>query len=210
MKLSEKKEAVAGCLLSLGAVKLNTKNLFQWASGILSPVYCDNRAINSDIKARNLVLDAFLDLIRKTLPDVALIAGVATGGIPMGMLIADRLELPFVYVRQEPKGHGMKQQVEGSFQEGQKVVLIEDLISTGGSSMKAVTGIRNAGLQLLGLLSIMNYGFEKAEKLFNDEKVTVYSLCNIDTVVDEAEKTGQISAEQKEEILSFREKAGKA
>jgi orotate phosphoribosyltransferase len=208
MVLSPSKEQVAACLLKLGAVKLNTRETFTWASGIQSPVYCDNRVINSDVSARNTVLEAFLEFVREEFPGVDVIAGVATGGIPMGALIADRLQLPFVYVRQEPKAHGLKQQVEGSFRPGERVVVIEDLISTGGSSMKAIQGIRNAGLELLGLVSIMNYGFKKAEDLFAREGVTVFSLCNIDTIVDVALEEHRITQEEADTVLQFRDRVG--
>jgi orotate phosphoribosyltransferase len=208
MVLSPSKENVAACLLKLGAVKLNTQELFTWASGIQSPVYCDNRVINSDVESRDTVLDAFLEFIKQEFPHADVIAGVATGGIPMGALIADRLRLPFVYVRQEPKSHGLKQQVEGSFRHGDRVVVIEDLISTGGSSMKAIDGIRNAGLELLGLVSIMNYGFNKAADLFAREGVTVFSLCNIDTIVDVALEEKLINQDEADSVIEFRNRVG--
>jgi orotate phosphoribosyltransferase len=208
MVLSPLKDEIASCLLDLGAVKLNTQQLFTWASGIKSPVYCDNRILNSDVDARNIVLEAFLQFIQQEFPDLQTIAGVATGGIPMGVLIADRLQLPFVYVRQEPKSHGLMQQVEGRFITGERVVVIEDLISTGSSSMKAIKGVRDAGLEILGLMSIMNYGFQKAEDLFANEGVTVFSLCNIDTIVKTAIEMGEVNSNDVKIILEFRNTVG--
>ena len=134
---------VAKELLHLGSVSFNVDSPYTWVSGIKSPVYCDNRKIYSDVRVRRKVVRAFQNLIEDQFPDVEIIAGVATGGIPCGILIAENMNLPFIYVRQAPKEHGLMRQVEGSFTAGDKVVLIEDLISTGGSSLKAIQGLRN-------------------------------------------------------------------
>lgn len=198
-------EQVAKDLLRLEAVKLSVAEPFTWASGIKSPVYCDNRKVNSDVAARNNVVNAFVDMIKNKFPQVEMIAGVATGGIPAGALVADRLNLPFVYVRQAPKEHGLMKQVEGGFKVGDKVVVIEDLISTGGSSMKAVWGLKNEGLEVLGLISIMTYNFKKATDLFDQENLSQYSLCDLDVVLKVASEEGRISDNDKELILQFRE-----
>ena len=204
-KVSPFAKEVAKRLLSLGSVQLNLKDKFTWASGIISPIYCDNRKIISNVAVRNFMTDTFVKVIEKYYPDVEVIAGVATGGIPLGILVADRLKLPFIYVRQAPKEHGLKRQVEGDFKKGDKVALIEDLISTGGSSFKAVEGLRNEGLEMLGLISIMTYGFKKAELLFNDHDVKYLSLCDLDAIVEVACSEGSISEEDKTAILAFRD-----
>ena len=204
-KISASAGVVAKHLLRLGSVQLSVDKPFTWASGIKSPIYCDNRKINSDVEARNAVVNAFVELIRSEFSDAEVIAGVATGGISFGALIADRLNLPFIYVRQAPKDHGLMKQVEGGFEAGQKTVVIEDLISTGSSSMKAVQGLRDENIKVLGLISIMTYGFKKAKKLFDDEQVDQWSLCNLDTMVDVELAEGNISAEDKTAILKFRD-----
>ena len=205
LKTSISSRAIARDLLALGAVQFNVSNPFTWASGIKSPVYCDTRRVNSDVKIRRNVLEAFLEIMMEQFKNAELIAGVATGGMPMGALIADRLNLPFVYVRQAAKEHGLKKQVEGAYTPGSNVVLIEDLISTGGSSYKAAEALRSEKLELLGLISIMTYGFKKANDLFRDNKVNHYSLCDLDTLIDVASATGNIDPAGKEVILKFRD-----
>ena len=195
---------VAEMLLKINAVKLNVKEPFTWVSGIKSPIYCDNRVINSDVEVRNKVLNCFLELIKQKFENIEIIAGVATGGIPMGVLIADRLNLPFVYVRQESKKHGMMKQVEGNFSENQRVILIEDHISTGGSSLIAYNALKQADLNVQGIISVMTYGFDKSKKLFNENNVNFYSLCNLDAVLDTALSKGMISEDEKYSILTFR------
>lgn len=195
---------VAKQLLDIECVKLNVQNPFTWVSGIQSPVYCDNRKIPSFIEAREIVVDAFVEVIKKECPTVELISGVATGGIPLGILVADRMNLPFIYVRQQPKEHGLKKQVEGHFEKGQKVVLIEDLVSTGGSCFKAIQGIRNEGLDMLALISIMTYNFQKSVNLFEENNINYISLCDLDTVLDTAIDTDYITPAEKQNILAFR------
>lgn len=195
---------IAQELLSIDAVKLNVENPFTWVSGIQSPVYCDNRVINSFVSSRSVVADSFVQVIRNNFPDVDIIAGVATGGIPQGILIAERLNLPFVYVRQAPKGHGTMQQVEGYFKEGANVLLIEDHVSTGGSSLKAVEGLWNAKLNLIALMSIMTYNFKAAIELFRSHDIHHYSLSDLDTVLEIAAEKNLLSQERIESILAFR------
>lgn len=203
-KTSPLAKEIARDLFTIGSVNLNVENPFTWASGIKSPIYCDNRRINSFVEVRRKVVNAFVELIKSEFPDTEVIAGVATGGIPMGALIAEELNLPFIYVRDKPKEHGMRQQVEGHAEQGAKVVMIEDLVSTGGSSMKAVTGVRNFGLELLGLISIMTYRFKAAEELFSNENVNYYSICDLDAIVDVAKEDGRIALNQVDLVLQFR------
>ncbi len=200
---------VAQDLLNLRAVQFNVKEPFTWVSGIKSPVYCDNRVVISDVEVRKKVLASFIQLINEQFKDVQIIAGVATGGIPMGVLIADRMNLPFVYVRQAPKEHGLKRQVEGSYTSGSNVVVIEDHISTGSSSFKAIHGLRNEGLNVLGLVSIMTYGFKASVDLFNSEMVRHYSLCDLDTMLEVALENNLINSNEKESILAFRDSPDK-
>jgi len=203
-KISSSSRIIAKNLLELGAVQLDPGFGFIWASGIKSPIYCDNRKINSDVGVRKIVVQAFVDLIMNEFPNVEIIAGVATGGIPLGILIADKMNLPFIYVRQAPKEHGLMKQVEGNYHPGNKIVLIEDLISTGGSSLKAIEGLREQKLDVLSLISIMTYGFEVAAELFEKEDVNQWSLCNLDTIVDVAYEMDKISINDKEVLLEFK------
>jgi orotate phosphoribosyltransferase len=198
-------EKLAEMLFDIGVFQINMQNPFVWTSGIRSPLYCDNRKINSNVAVRDAVVCAFVDYIAANYKDVEMVAGVATGGIPIGVLVADRLKLPFIYVRSEAKKHGLMKQVEGAFEPGAKVVLIEDHISTGGSSMKAVKGIQNEGLQLLGLISNMTYGFDKAYKLFQEEGIQVHSICNLDLMIQTAKRTGRIKEEDVAKVLKFKE-----
>ncbi len=204
IKISNDAKSIAENLLSIGSVKLQVTNPFVWVSGIQSPIYCDNRLINSNVEVRKKVVASFVDLIKEKFKDVEVIAGVATGGIPLGMLIADRLDLPFIYARQAAKEHGLKKQIEGSYKAGQKVVLIEDHISTGGSSIIAIDAIRSENLNLLGLISIMTYGFDAAKDKFSQHNVNFYSLCNLETVLDVAKEKGIINQSECNSILEFK------
>ncbi len=203
-KISDSANIIAQNLLAIHSVQFNVKEPFTWVSGIKSPVYCDNRKINSDVAVRNIAVDAFVKLIKDRFNDVEIIAGVATGGIPLGILIADRLNLPFIYVRQAPKEHGLKKQVEGAFKANNKVVLIEDHISTGGSSLKAIDALRANELNVLALVSVMTYGFNAATNLFSENNIEQQSLCDLDTILDVAQSIGNIDLLEKEEILKFR------
>ncbi|MDX1350194.1 MAG: orotate phosphoribosyltransferase, partial [Putridiphycobacter sp.] len=159
---------VAEFLLQIKAVKLQPQNPFTWASGWQSPIYCDNRKVLSYPKVRTYIRQVFVDTIIDTYGKPDVIAGVATGGIAIGALIAEQMGLPFIYVRSSAKAHGMQNQIEGYYEKGQKVIVIEDLISTGGSSLKAVEALREGGLNVSGLVAIFTYGFEQAQKNFND------------------------------------------
>ena len=202
-KTSTNARALAKEFLEIKSIVFNVENPFTWVSGIKSPVYCDNRRINSFVAVRNMVVDAFVDLIKAEFNQVEMIGGVATGGIPMGILVADRMNLPFIYVRQEPKKHGMMRQVEGHFIPKSRVVLIEDHISTGGSSLKAVEGLRQAELELLGLISIMTYGFDKASDRFNKANVNYLSLSDLATALEVANEQRVIADVDLESISTF-------
>lgn len=197
-------KTIAENLLQLEAVQLNVNHPFTWVSGIKSPVYCDNRKVNSNVEVRRNVVNAFVEVIHKKFPSVEVIAGVATGGIPTGVLIAEQLGLPFIYVRQAAKEHGLMKQVEGDFKTNQKVVVIEDHISTGGSSLIAVHALKKAELNVLGLISIMTYGFDSAINLFKEENLTHYSLSDLDIILGVAVGNGLISQNESDLILAFR------
>ncbi len=195
---------IASFLLDIEAVKINVKEPFTWTSGIKSPVYCDCRIVNSKVAARDAVTAGFTEIINKDFPsNTDIIAGVASGGISHGVLIADRLKKPFIYVREERKKYGLKKQIEGDFSVGNTVILIEDLISTGGSSIKAVEVLKNEGLKLICLLSIMTYGFKQAEDNFSEANVVYKSLCNVNAILQVASEKGIINSDDTDKILQF-------
>ena len=194
---------VAQRLLQINAVKLNPQNPFTWASGIKSPIYCDNRLVLSFPAVRSFVIQAFVE---KTLAfePFDIVAGVATAGIPHGALLADRLEKPFIYVREKAKSHGRQNQIEGNIWEGAKVLLIEDLISTGGSSLKAVETLREAGCEVVGVLAIFSYGFQKAEDVFNAAHCPFDTLSNYNVLVGKAMDMQYISPNDLETLQNWR------
>jgi len=194
---------VAESLLQIKAVVLNPSQPFTWASGIKSPIYCDNRKTLSYPKVRTFIKTAFADIITDEFKHADVIAGVATAGIPHGALIADVLNLPFIYVRDKPKGHGLENQIEGKLEKGQKVFVIEDLISTGGSSLKAVEAIRAAGGEVLGLGAIFTYGFEKAVKAFEEAQCKFFTLSNYEILLDKAIEDSYIKPEEKDELIKW-------
>ena len=189
-------ENVASMLLEVKAVRLNPDRPFKWASGWNSPIYCDNRITLSYPKVRSAIKNGLASAVQAYWPDVDIIAGVATAGIAQGALVADWLELPFCYVRPEPKKHGMGNQIEGHIKAGQKVVLVEDLVSTGGSSLKAVDALREAGANVLGMVSIFTYGFEISRQNFAEKNLKFYSLSDYDTLIGEAVKQRYVSESQ--------------
>jgi orotate phosphoribosyltransferase len=172
-------------LLKIGAVKLSPNDPFTWASGKKSPIYCDNRLTLSYPEVRRLICQSFVDKIKENFKDVEVIAGVATGGIAHGALVAEALGVPMIYVRDKPKGHGRMNLIEGHLEAGKRVVVIEDLISTGGSSLKAVDGIRESGGNVLGLLAIFTYGFEAAIKAFEAANCPFDTLTNFKSLLKE-------------------------
>jgi len=184
---------IAGHLLQIKAIKLEPAKPFTWASGWKSPIYCDNRKILSYPDTRDFVRAQFVNILKTTygLPDV--IAGVATGGIGHGVLIAQQLNLPFCYVRSTEKAHGLENKIEGYVEKGQRVVVIEDLISTGGSSLRVVEALRNAGLEVMGMIAIFSYGFEVAEKQFEEAGCKLYTLSNYEYLINKALETGYIT-----------------
>jgi orotate phosphoribosyltransferase len=183
---------IADELLEVGAIKLNKEKPFQWASGWKSPIYCDNRMTLSFPKTRTLIKNELVDLIKREFKDAEVIAGVATAGIPQAALIAEVLELPLVYVRDKPKGHGMQNLIEGKLPVGKKVVVIEDLISTGGSSLKAVESLRESGATVIGMVAIFTYGFQKAVDNFKSANVPLITLSNYAELLQAAIKKGVI------------------
>ena len=182
----EKALKVAEFLLQIKAVKLAPNNPFTWASGWKSPIYCDTRISLSFPTIRTFIRQAYAEAIREQFGKPDVIAGVATGGIPQGALIAQELGVPFIYVRSAPKGHGMGNQVEGYFDKGQKVVVIEDLISTGGSSLKAIEALQEAGLEVKGLIAVFTYGFSMAEKTFKKAGIPFLTLTSYDVLIKQA------------------------
>ena len=203
MKPLEK--AIAEKLLKIKAVKLQPNNPFVWASGWNSPIYCDNRKTLSYPQIRNYIKIELSRLILEMYPEVEVIAGVATGAIAQGALVADALGLPFVYIRPTPKDHGLENMIEGDLRPRQKVVVIEDLISTGGSSLKAVEAIRKDGSEVLGMVAIFTYGFPVAEQKFKAAKVKLTTLCSYDAVLGEALATNYISASDIETLQEWRQ-----
>lgn len=197
---------IANYLLDIQAVKINVKNPFTWTSGIISPIYCDCRIVNSYVKERDAVIAKFSDVINeKFMPETNIICGVASGGISYGVLVADRLKLPFIYVRAEKKKHGLKKQIEGSFEQfGKKVVVIEDLISTGGSSIKAINALKDKGLEIVCLLSIMTYGFKEADEAFHEAGIYYDSLCNLDAIIEVATQRNLITSRDIDKVQQFK------
>lgn len=199
-------EEVAKRLLEAGAVKLNLQNPFQWASGWLSPIYCDNRRTLSYPALRSYIKTALAKRTIELYPQAEAVVGVATGAISWGMLVADLLGLPFAYVRPKPKDHGLKQQVEGHLPSKTKVAVIEDLISTGGSSIQAIEALRDADVEVLGLVAVYTHGFEVAEKLFEEKRCPMTTLSDYNTVVGEAIRQGLIAPEEERLLIEWRKK----
>ncbi len=194
---------LAEYLLEIKAVVLQPENPFTWASGLKSPIYCDNRISLSEPKVRSFIKNAFIDLIAEEFRSCEVIAGVATAGIPHGSLVAEVLNLPFVYVRDKPKEHGMKNRIEGKLKAGQKVVLIEDLISTGGSSLKAAEAIREAGAEVIGLGAIFTYGFQKSVDAFAAAKCPFFTLSDYPTLIQIALKNAFVSAQDEATLMNW-------
>ncbi|MBS1619736.1 MAG: orotate phosphoribosyltransferase [Bacteroidetes bacterium] len=194
---------VAEYLLEIKAVVLSPDQPFTWASGLKSPIYCDNRKTLSYPRVRTFIKTAFAEIISEEFKGVEVIAGVATAGIPHGALVADVLNLPFVYVRDKPKGHGLENQIEGKLEQGQKVVVIEDLISTGGSSLKAVEALRAAGADIMGLGAIFTYGFDKSVTAFEEAKCKFFTLSNYESLLDKAVENDYVKASDKDELVKW-------
>ncbi len=191
-------------LLKVKAIKLQPDNPFTWASGWKSPFYCDNRKTLSYPELRSFVKMELCRVIMENFDEVDAIAGVATGAIAQGALVADALNKPFVYVRSKPKDHGLENLIEGELKPGMKVVVVEDLISTGGSSLKAVEAIRNNACEVIGMVAAYTYGFDVAKEAFQNAKVKLITLTNYEAVVDVALKTGYIEESQIEVLHRWR------
>lgn len=202
--MDETAKKTAEYLLQINAIKLQPAKPFTWASGWRSPIYCDNRKTLSFPVVRSYIRDAFASKVRQLYPDAEVIAGVATGAIAHGALVADALGLPFIYVRSGAKDHGLGNQIEGYYAEGQRVVVIEDLISTGGSSLGAVRALRAAGCKVEGMIAIFTYGFKKAEEAFAAEECRLDTLGNYSVLVDLALDSGYISGEDVETLREWR------
>lgn len=181
--IEKKEKEIAAELLKIKAVELSVNKPFIWASGLKSPIYCDNRKTLAYPELREMIAKNFSEIIQSSESSPDVIAGVATGGIAHGLLVAEKLQLPFCYVRPEPKGHGLKNQIEGELKEGKKVFVIEDLVSTGKSSFNAVKALLESGADVVGLASIFTYGFTDAGELFKNAGIPYYSLTNYDILL---------------------------
>ena len=197
-------EQIAADLLRIKAVFLRPSEPFTWASGIKSPIYCDNRLTLSDVAVREDVENGLTELIRQYYPETEMLMGTATAGIAHAAIVAAKMNLPMGYVRSGAKDHGRQNQIEGRVSPGQKVVVVEDLISTAGSSLEVVEVLRNAGLEVLGMVSIFTYGLQKGLDRLSAAQVQNHSLSNLDVLAEVAVKEGYISENEKRELIQFR------
>jgi orotate phosphoribosyltransferase len=195
---------IAGLLLDLGAIKLRPEQPFTWASGWNSPIYCDNRLVLSSPDARKMVRDALASQFKEQFPWAACVAGVATAGIAHGVLVAEALELPYVYVRAQAKGHGMGNRIEGKLTIGAKTIVVEDLVSTGGSSLQAIEALREAGAEVLGLGAIFTYGFNQATNAFEEAGCPWFALCDYPHLLEEAIAREMIPADALVSLQAWR------
>lgn len=198
------KHYIAKRLLEINAVALKTQEPFTWTSGLRSPIYCDNRLTLSFPFVRKEIATGLQKLIVEHFPEVEVVAGTATAGIPHAAWVSDLLDLPMCYVRSKPKGHGKGNQIEGNVEQGQKVVVVEDLISTGGSVITAVKALREAGCDVLGVVSIFTYGLEKGRQLLQQAEIKSFSLTDFATLIEVALSSGDISEEDQKSLLSWR------
>jgi orotate phosphoribosyltransferase len=198
-------KAVAEKLLQIQAVKLSVEKPFTWASGWKSPIYCDNRKVLSFPYIREFIKSEMSNLIFEEFADAEGLAGVATAGIAWGAMAADQLKLPFIYVRSKPKDHGMGNQIEGYYEPGKKMVVIEDLISTGASSLQVADVLKQSGLEVLGMVSIFNYGFDRAKAAFDARGIPMRSLTDYTTLISLAVEKGMVSPTQQAALLQWRE-----
>ncbi|MGB3801430.1 MAG: orotate phosphoribosyltransferase [Lewinella sp.] len=195
---------IARQLLEVEAVKLQPQDPFTWASGLRSPIYCDNRVLLSYPAIRTEVIDALVE-VAQTMSGIEGIAGVATAGIPHGALLADRMNLPFVYVRSSAKEHGRRNQIEGRLDPAKRYLVAEDLISTGGSSLKAIEALRQAGAQIAGAIAIFTYQFPAAERAFQNAQVSLATVSNYESLLAESQESGRITAEEAETLAEWRQ-----
>ncbi|MFC6999380.1 orotate phosphoribosyltransferase [Rufibacter roseus] len=205
MPHSETAAQIAAYLLETKAVRLRPDQPFQWSSGWNSPIYCDNRVTLSFPEIRTYIKNALAQAVKEQYPQVQAIAGVATAGIAQGALVADALNLPFLYVRPEPKSHGMGNQIEGRLEAGQKIVLVEDLISTGGSSLKAAKAVTAAGAEVIGMAAIFTYGFPQATKNFEQAQIPLFCLSDYDSLIKIAAQQNYVSPDALETLGQWRQ-----
>lgn len=198
-------KAVAEKLLQINAIKLNPLQPFTWASGWKSPIYCDNRKVLSFPYIRDFIKSEMCNVIFEKFQDADSLAGVATAGIAWGAMAADQLKLPYIYVRPKPKEHGLGNQIEGFYEKGQKVVVVEDLISTGKSSLQVVEVLQKEGIEVIGMVSIFNYGFQIAEDAFAAAGIKYFSLTNYASLITAAIEKGMVSSDQENTLLKWRE-----
>ena len=198
-------EQTVNYLTQINAIKLNTKKPFTWTSGIKSPIYCDNRLILSFPNVRKFVADKMTDIVENKYGKDICIAGVATGAIAIGAMIAERLNLPYAYVRPEPKEHGLKNQIEGNIKKGSNVVVIEDLISTGKSSLNAINALKSEAYNVMGMLSIFSYNFEFANKKFENENISINCLSDYNTLVELIQSEGKLDFQEINRLKKWRE-----
>lgn len=201
-------KAVAEKLLQVNAIRLDPKHPFTWASGWKSPIYCDNRKVLSFPFIRDFIKSEMCNMVFEKFPGAELLAGVATAGIAWGAMAADQLKLPYVYVRPKPKEHGLGNQIEGYFETRQKTVVIEDLISTGKSSLQVVNVLRDAGLDVIGMVSIFTYGFGIADEAFKEAGISYFPLTNYSALIELALQKGIVSPEQENTLLNWRQSPG--
>jgi orotate phosphoribosyltransferase len=206
--MSNSETQIANLLLQIKAIKINVAKPFQWASGWKSPIYCDNRKTLSYPEIRNVIREGFTAVIRDRFKDAGAIAGVATGAIAIGAIVADAMDLPFLYIRSSQKDHGLGNLIEGEITENQNIVVIEDLVSTGGSSLRAVDALLERNCNVLGMVAIFTYQFESTEKRFNDAGCRLHTLCNFSALIDSAVKTGYINKKDLEIIQHWHENPG--
>jgi orotate phosphoribosyltransferase len=206
--MSQNEKAVAEKLLQINAIKLNPGEPFTWASGWKSPIYCDNRKVLSFPYIRDFIKSEMCNVIFEQFPEADLLAGVATAGIAWGAMAADQLKLPYIYVRPKPKEHGLGNQIEGFYTAAQKVVVIEDLVSTGKSSLQVVDVLKAAGLEVIGMVSIFTYGFPVAAAAFETAGITYRSLTNYPVLIDLAIEKALVSADQQEVLLKWSQDPG--
>ena len=197
-------KAVAEKLLQINAIKLSPQQPFTWASGWKSPIYCDNRRVLSFPFVRDFIKSEMCNVVFEQFSKANILAGVATAGIPWGAMVADQLKLPFIYVRPKPKEHGLGNQIEGFYEKGKKVLLIEDLISTGKSSLEVAEVLRKAEVDVVGMVSIFTYGFDVATRAFKNADIEYRSLTNYPTLIDLAVEKGIVTSEEQNTLLNWR------
>lgn len=195
---------IAKALLDIEAVSLSPNEMYTWSSGIQSPIYCDNRVTLGYTEVRTAIRDGLIELIQQHFAEVEIVSGTATAGIPHAAYISDKMNLPMNYVRSKSKSHGKQNQIEGARSEGKKVVVIEDLISTGGSSITAVEALQEAGAEVLGVVAIFTYGLNKADETFKAAGVPFYTLSNYDELIEVAREEGKISEDDIQTLVEWR------